>query len=179
MYKVYLDESGNFLTKVSVYKDKTPLHVKYYKVDIDVLEDALIALGVEYIKGILEVEGSEHLISFDIETDIKELTVALDYIEIQLHVFLTEYFMDTYGRSKLYYMDKLTALIACKLLPVFQFKEAKEFDQLVAHIIEYEKRNPIDSKERTEYKPYRKVIITPLFNVKFEFPKDERNEEQG
>lgn len=86
------------------------------------------------------------------------------------------YFMDTYGRSKLYYMDKLTALIACKLLPVFQFKEAKEFDQLVSHIIEYEKRNPIDSKDRTEYKPYKKCTITPLFNVKFEFPKDERED---
>jgi hypothetical protein len=32
MYKIYLDEKGNYLTKVSVYKDKTPLHGKYYGV---------------------------------------------------------------------------------------------------------------------------------------------------
>ena len=56
MYKIYLDEEGNFLTKVAVYENETPLHVQLYKFDIDYLEDALIALGVEYQKGIL-VEG--------------------------------------------------------------------------------------------------------------------------
>ena len=65
MYKVYLDEEGNYLTKVAVYKNEIPIHVQLYKCDIDDLEDALNALGVEYKKGILEQGDSEYLICFE------------------------------------------------------------------------------------------------------------------
>ena len=174
MYKIYLDEEDNFLTKVAVYENETPLHVQLYKFDIDYLEDALIALGVEYQKGIL-VEGDlEYLIRFETNDDYINIKTVFEYIELQVYVFLAEYFHDTYGRAKFYYQDKLTALIACKLIPLFEEYDTVEFENFTDHIMEYEKNNPIDSDERTEYEPYRKYTITPLFNVKFEFPKDER-----
>lgn len=164
MYKVYLDEEGNYLTKVAIYKNETPIHVQLYKFAIDYLEDALNALGVEYKKGILVKGDAEYLICFETNDSESNIRTVFDYIEIQVYVFLQEYFMDTYNRSKFYYVDKLIALIAVKLIPLFADigYNMDDFELFTSHIMEYEKRNPIDSEERTDYERYKKFYITDI-----------------
>ena len=164
MYKIYLAEEGNYLTKVAVYKNETPVHVQLYKVDIDYLEDALIALNVKYKKGILEKGDIEYLICFETNDSEINIKTVFDYIEIQVYVFMAEYFYITYGRAKFYYQDKLTALIAVKLITLFSDNEhdREEFDRFTDHLIEYEKNNPIDSYERTDYEVYISSHIQSL-----------------
>ena len=161
---IYLAEEGNYLTRVAIYSGDTPVHVQFYKFDIDMIEDALQALGVDYKKGILVKGDSEYVICFELTQPEINIETVFEYIEIQVHVFLTEYFMHTYARDLSYYEDKLTALIALKLIPLLEDFDREDFDNFTAHIMEYEKNNPIDSDERTHYRRYRQACIIKLLD---------------